>query len=317
MRNLIGTLIGKTDDLADEVFRARSIEVELTPRGPGLRRIEDLLRRALQRLGDSEFLDDYDADHQEDFRPPKPPPAPPSVKGSEYGSWYKGSDGVHSADWERKARTPPNSFTDSYTARRQRRSPAIRRSLIEGSIPEEEFDSEAERFAMEDLPPGTPPPEHMIGRSRVPPHIASRFPRQQPQEQEQEPEEYEDEPEYEESVITEPLRSPTPEQIPRSPEDIRPLPYRPVTMEDEVSDYSEGEDLPPRPPTRSQAPPPEPIDLPTPVRSGEGLPEQPTGPHMRPPYPAGGMPPPPPGMGNMPRPMLPRIAGVRDPISTT
>jgi hypothetical protein len=38
---------------------------------------------------------------------------------------------------------------------------------------------------------------------------------------------------------------------------------------------------------------------------------------MRPPYPAGGMPPPPPGMTEMPRPSLPRIAGVRDPISTT
>jgi hypothetical protein len=49
-----------------------------------------------------------------------------------------------------------------------------------------------------------------------------------------------------------------------------------------------------------------------------GLPGQ--GPAVRPGYPgASGFAnlPPPPGMQNMPRPSMPRIAGVRDPISTT
>lgn len=100
-------------------------------------------------------------------------------------------------------------------------------------------------------------------------------------------------------------------------EDQPPIPYR---QEDrypsEDGQYSEEEGD--RGPSR-RLPPPQPVDLPTPVRSPSQFPHQQFSQqgqpmNMRPPFP-GGMPPP--GMGEVPRPSLPRIAGVRDPISTT
>ena len=71
MRRLMGTLIGKTNDLASEVARSRSYEVDMSPRGPGMRRIEDLLRRALLRLGDSEFLDEYNLERDQGLQTPR------------------------------------------------------------------------------------------------------------------------------------------------------------------------------------------------------------------------------------------------------
>ena len=290
MRNLIGTLIGKTNDLASEVARSRSIDIDMSERGPGMRRIEDLLRRALLRLGDSEFLSDYD-------RPYEPEREPTSAPTERAPSIYEGSDGVHTEDWTAKAKTPANSITESY--RQRKRWSGVPTSLLEGPLEEGDFDSEAERIAMEDLPPDSPPKEYLIDKTAIPPHIAARLPRKPP------PSEYEQL--YEESIHAEPPPEPSVHEY------EQPIPYRPEEYEPEPSEYTE--DYEDRRPARP-LPPPEPVDLPTPVGSESRYPQ--IGPlPIRPPYPAGGIPPPPPGVGEMPRPSLPRIAGVRDPISTT
>ncbi|ORX41083.1 hypothetical protein BD324DRAFT_678476 [Kockovaella imperatae] len=293
MRHLIGTLIGKTNDLASEVARSRSIELDISDRGPGMRRIEDLLRRALLRLGDSEFLSDYDRPLEPEYRPREPA----TLKEEE--SMYEGTDGIYSDDWV-KAKTPANSITESY--QRKKRWSGVPASLLDGPLGDADFDSEAERIAMEYLPPDSPPDEYRIEKSTIPPNIAARLPRRR--------QDHDDEP-YEESIRTEPLLEPSPE----SERDHTPIPYRPQEYEQEPSEYSDDyEDD--RQPTRP-LPPPQPVDLPTPVQSESRYPQM-GQPPMRPPYPAGGMPPPPPpGMAEMPRPSLPRIAGVRDPISTT
>ena len=198
-------------------------------------------------------------------------------------------------------------MTDSYKHRKQWSE--VPSSLLDGPLGEGDFDSEAERIAMEDLPPDTPPAEYMIDKSTIPPHIAARLPRQQ---QPPDEEYYEEDEPYEESIHTEPLPESSPPPSKHTPP---PVPYRPEEDPERGDSIYTDDELDRRPITR--LPPPEPVDLPTPVGSESGYPQMAGGSHMRPPYPMGGMPPPPPGVGEMPRPSLPRIAGVRDPISTT
>ena len=304
MRNLLGTLIGRTDDIANEVARRRSFEAELEPRGPGLRRLEDLMRRALYRLGDSEF--------EHDLRQPLYDEK--SVYGhdtaSEYtsgrtatGSLYEGSEGMYPDDFGSRLRGPPNSFTDSFEKSR-RGWTRVPESLLDGPLPDAEFDEE---FLMANLPPDTPPSEYELGHVRVPPHIAARLPQRT----------YQSETGYAPSEYTQALGSEasTPRPPPREMEDGPPIPFRHEPLSDDQQSYYTEEDEG-RGPLRG-GPPPQPVDVPTPVRSPGHIPPTPGYPGMRPPFMAGGMPPPPPGVGEMPRPSLPRIAGVRDPISTT
>ncbi len=295
MRRLMATLIGQNNDILHEAEKRRSLEVELSPRGPGLRRIEDLLRRALLHLGDSEIAAELGRESIHDDQTGRYPE--PRVLSEEdldrEGSMYPGSEGMYSDEFNPKSKAPANSFTDSYARRRRRPFSAVPESLLEGDLPESEFD---EDFAMRDLPPQTPPAEYIIPHAQVPPHIANRTLRTPQEMQDEYPEDYSD-------YSTE--RS---EEDPQ--EQQNPVPYRPVEQSDRgPSEYGdeEGERSPVR-----RLPTPQPVDLPTPVRSPGAYPPQ-----MSAPYPRGGMPPPPPGVNEMLRPSLPRIAGVRDPISTT
>ena len=205
------------------------------------------------------------------------------------GSFFAGTDAMYTDDFNPKTRAPPNSFTDSYDPRRRQRFSAVPESLLDGELAEPDFD---EDFAMQDLPPETPPAEYVIPRARVPPNIGGRRP-PPPAQQEQQPGDDYSEHKSERS---------------EDDQDQRPLPFRPDEQYDQrQSQYSD--EAPERGPSRP-LPPPQPVDLPTPVRTPETRPTQ-----MGPSY--GGMPPPPPGFAEMPRPSLPRIAGVRDPISTT
>ncbi|OCF45693.1 hypothetical protein I317_00596 [Kwoniella heveanensis CBS 569] len=359
LRNLLGTLIGRQEDLlgrqdelAQEMARRRNFDVELPDRGPGMARLEDLLKRVLQRVGDSEFADDL-LQSQYDRKPihPASHTSTPRSQFTKEGSMYEGGDSVYSGEFDvRGKRAPPNSIASSYD--RRRRGPLS--ELPQSEIPSPEFD---EDFALAGLPPDTPPDEYISHQRNIPPHLARRIPRQTPgpapQPQiipqpmpipEESPEEvqyydekpeYEPEPEPEAELELEPEYEPEPEPVteyeptpPPVPREVTPqptpvqppIPYRTEeSYPDEEGPYQD--DAANRGPYR-QGPPPQPVDLPTPVNSPRNMPPyQPQQPGMRPGFaPAPGMPapmPPGPGMTDMPRPSLPRIAGVRDPISTT
>ncbi|WVF67946.1 hypothetical protein IAT40_002708 [Kwoniella sp. CBS 6097] len=359
LRNLLGTLIGRQEDLlgrqdelAQEMARRRNFDVELPDRGPGMARLEDLLKRVLQRVGDSEFADEL-LQSQYDKKPVYPAShvSTPRSQLTKEGSMYEGGDSVYSGEFDvRGKRAPPNSIASSYD--RRRRGPLS--ELPESEIPSPEFD---EAFALAGLPPDTPPDEYITQQRDMPPHLARRMPRQtpgpapQPQIvpqpmpiQEESPEEveyYDEQPEYEpepepeyepepepeyepepEAVTEyEPTPPPAPRELTPQPTPVQPpIPYRTEeSYPDEDGPYDA--DAAHRGPYR-QGPPPQPVDLPTPVNSPRNMPPyQPQQPGMRPGFaPAPGMPapmPPGPGMTDMPRPSLPRIAGVRDPISTT
>jgi len=318
--------MGRTDDIAQEVAKRREFDVEI-PGNPGLKRIEDLLCRALLRMGDKGMLDEMDkADAYDDRRPPKPPSAvsmeTPLSQDTREGSLFDDSNGIYSEELNPRRRAPVNSFASSYDARRKDRWSGVPTSLLDGSIPEMDFN---EDMAMADLPPDTPPEEYIVPRPQIPPHLANQLPRYRSKSQtedqyddERYPSEYAsehpgDEQEQEPSEYTEPLD--------QDEGDRTPVPYRPEDEDQQEgsTDYDEESERG----RRGRLPPPQPVDLPTPVRSDGDLPPLPPnqmgqmGQMGDPMSMYGGMPPPPPGMSQMPRPSLPRIAGVRDPISTT
>lgn len=327
MRQLLGTVIGQNHDILEQAARRRSLEVEFPNQGPSFRRLEDLLRRALLKLGDSEFLEDYPP-----MKGPPPvhhgePRTPTEADYDREGSMYNGTGSVFTDEIGPKHLAPPNSYASSYDERRKRPFSGVPDSLLDGSIPEGDFDEE---FAMQNLPPQDPPKEQVFTRTpgpprsllhRKPPPAAAPAPAQpvpQPYvEPYQSSEEYVDEqPELE----PEPELPPVPDEEPAEPtqqyRDEVPQPYHDEQQYEQDPSIYDDEEYD-RAPTRN-LPPPQPVDLPTPVRTPPQQPYPPPfGGSMRPPYPAGGMPPPPPGMTEMPRPSLPRIAGVRDPISTT
>ncbi|WVQ95510.1 hypothetical protein IAU59_002607 [Kwoniella sp. CBS 9459] len=359
LRNLLGTLIGRQEDLlgrqdelAQEMARKRNFDVELPNRGPGMARLEDLLKRVLQRVGDSEFADEVlQSQHDKKALHPASHVSTPRSQATKEGSMYEGGDSVYSGEFDiRGKRAPPNSIASSYD--RRKRGPLS--ELPESELPSPEFD---EDFALAGLPPDTPPDEYISHQRQIPPHLARRMPRQTPgptpqtqfvaqpmpipEESPEEVEYYDEEPEYEPEPEPEYVPEPEPEYEaepqpvteyeptpPPAPKDLTPqpspvqppIPYRTEeSYPDDEGPYED--DAAHRGPYR-QGPPPQPVDLPTPVNSPRNMPPyQPQQPGMRPGFaPAPGMPapmPPGPGMNDMPRPSLPRIAGVRDPISTT
>ena len=334
MRNMLGALIGRTNDIAEQVSRAREFEI-IAPR-PELARIEGLLRKTLSRLGDSEMNIWADPKTVGVEQPPMAKRSkPPSSIRTETGSMYGGSEGTFFDQIGAKVKVPASSFHENYDPSRKRWT-GIPESLLDGDLPSPDFDAE---FQIANLPPDTPPEEYELGRIEVPDFIRG-VPRQN-RSRSVPPEEYKSN--YEQTEYgTSPQQPPQP--FPKDPSpvststqpdvrehdfaDIRPVPVR----QDEIYDdeHTEGsvDDDYRRGPSRP-APPPQPVHVPAPVRSPGNLPpnQGPPGPGMMPPFAPGmsgmpGMPgpmgmPPPPGMGDMPRPNMPRIAGVRDPISTT
>lgn len=288
----------------DEVARRRSYEVELPPLTGAQKRLEDMMRQILKKLGGGEEYDEYRPEFGS-----SPPPSPPATAYTKDGSMYGGTASLLSEDKGMgKARAPAPSFTSSYD--RKKRFSGVPDSLLNGSIEGGEFD----HYNMDDLPPDDPPREHIIPHVQVPPHLVRHRRQQSETPTPIIPPVIPEEPEYEES-IPEPVEDKRPNQqayaetqseSPSPP----PVPYK----DDTPSEYTDGYD-------RGHAyrgPPPQAVDLPTPVNSQRNLPTNGPGympgmPMGRPPYP-GMMPP---GAMNMPRPSLPRIAGVRDPISTT
>jgi hypothetical protein len=322
MRNLLGTLIGRTNDLAAGE--------------PRLQRIERLLERALMRIG------------EDDLPPPAKPPSRrdsddelppflfeesdsyrPSPARTYTGSMYSGSNAMYSDEFGPKIKQPANSFTQSYDKRK--RWSAVPSSLLDGDLPASEFDEE---FIMNNLPPDTPASEYDIQPVQIPPHIAEKLNQQRMArgQQQQQPYEARVETEYEPSEYTEyedespqqeePITSQSSQdkELPTPPSegDRTPIGFRQEQIPDDDRGYDSSSSYDGRGPIRN-LPPPQPVDVPTPVRSPGQLPPpmMQNYPGMRPPFMPGGMPPMPPGMGEMPRPSLPRIAGVRDPISTT
>lgn len=352
LRNLLGTLIGRQEDLlgrqdmmARELERKRSFDVQLPDRGTGLARLEDLLKRVLNRVGDSDPANEYRPTFEEKKDYLASHFATPTTEGTVEGSMYGGGGSVYSSEFDGPGRrAPANSMSSRYERSHLGPLSNVPESLIEGEIPSPEFDDD---FALSGLPPDTPPQEFIPRQPQGRPKFSNTALRQQHQiststqpgplpapqhstaQEYREPEYNEEgyEPaaeqavtEYEPSVQSDPELMPHPakETTAQQSPDQPPVPFR--TEENYQDDYEpyQGETYA-RGPAR-QAPPPQQLNLPTPVNSPRNMPPyhaQP-GPSMRPPFPPGfGMPPPGPGMVDMPRPSLPRIAGVRDPISTT
>lgn len=301
MRRLLGTVIGQNNDLMQA---RRSYDVDLPPSGPGMRRIEDLLRRALYRLGDSDVMEEdglnkYPADLGDLLTP--------STPGRE-GSWYRGGNSIYSSEFDPRYGAPDGSYTSEHAKRIRGKASPAPSDLLDPYVGSPEFD---EDFAMQNLPPETPPSDFVAPKTMLPPHLADHLRGQRPQPRPQTP--------RAESVYTEEAY-PSEPQLPETPKHQTPVPYHPsAPPTDDMTVYSDDDQR--RGPARPM-PPPQPVDLPTPVGSKEnyniGGPAP--GPAVRPGFPGasgiGGMPPPP-GIAEMARPSLPRIAGVRDPISTT
>jgi len=137
MRRLMATLIGQNNDILHEAEKRRSLEVELSPRGPGLRRIEDLLRRALLHLGDSEIAAELGRESIHDDQTGRYPE--PRVLSEEdldrEGSMYPGSEGMYSDEFNPKSKAPANSFTDSYARRRRRPFSAVPSQNLMKTLP--------------------------------------------------------------------------------------------------------------------------------------------------------------------------------------
>lgn len=346
LRNLLGTLIGRQEDLlgrqdmlARELERKRSFDVQLPDRGPGLARLEDLLERVLNRVGDSNFDDEYRPTVQNNKDYLASHFATPKTEGTIEGSMYGGGESVYSSEFDgRGRRAPVNSMSSGCKRRRLGPSERAPESLIESEIPSPDFDDD---FALSGLPPDTPPQEFISrqpqGRPKlftkslrqhsqpVPQHVPQHSTAQEYHGPEYNEEEYE--PDAEQPVTEyEPSVQPDPEPTPYPAEEttVQQSPIHPSvslrTEKDYHDDYRPYQDETyTRGPAR-QAPPPQQLNLPTPVNSSRNMPPYHArpGPSMRPPFPPGfSMPLPGPGMTDMPRPNLPRIAGVRDPISTT
>jgi hypothetical protein len=358
MRQLLGTLIGRTDDILHETAKRQAFEIEMSPKGPSLGRIEDLLRRLLFRAGDTELTGEYEKGAN-GYIPPlrrfedgMDEPETPSEEWEPEASMYRGGDSVSTAGPGRR-RAPPPSHTSSFI-RAQDRNSLTSDSHNTDRTETPGFDDE---FAIKNLPPDIPPRGHIEIRSQAPPNIVKR--KGGPQQQSVQPgqeyyipgpartEEYAPESEYGEQYqdqYQEPSEGswdggeePEKQQdqgqlmeddhpLPPTPSDIHPIPIPAPGSQSpykrQPSLYSAddgGHRLPVRTP-----PTPQPIGLPSPVnsedqrRGGYGYPSGQPG--MRPGVSGGpGMPgmPMPPGMMDMPRMSMPRIAGVRDPISTT
>ena len=332
MRNLLGTVIGQNNDLRDEMNRRRSYEVELPPQDPRFRRLEDLLRRALLHLGDTDIAEELDRIPSHPSHPITPGgPRAYDANGrpieDEYpeGSMYEGGGSIYSDEFNPKVKAPVNSVTSDY-ARRQNGFSPVPSSLLDGSLGDPEFDDE---FAIQNLPSEIPPSPYRsrhvqvpqalsnLRRKAAPPPPAPREPSIQ------EEEEYYEEPEPSPEPPVEEPQAPTPvsevtQPLPRSPSVQSPVPYRDEVPQEPEGDQWDEEDDPGR--SARRLPPPLPVDLPTPVRSPRDMPQGPpvppfSGPAPFRPWHPGG--PTGPGYAEYPRPSLPRAAGVRDPISTT
>ncbi|KAL7422817.1 hypothetical protein Q5752_002113 [Cryptotrichosporon argae] len=327
MTHLLGTVLGQQSDIMHELARRRTFDVELDgSRNITLPRIEDLLRRLLLRVGDSEYGDDI---------PLKPRVMAPAHYRKDDDERRSVSTRPASMDWDGRSvfsdeaghRAPARPSSEATSRRRADDISTVPSSLLKGDVGSPDFDDD---FAVAHLPPASPPHEHATPRPAVAPPAFRRRqqappPMQPVQEEYEYPQEYEDEYEPE----PEPEPEPSPEQEDEA-EVERSLPSEPIEDEpehaaerppvpyvqdeyDEDSYEDEAEEAYARQPSR-RLPPPQPVDLPTPV--GEEPPRPFPGPQQFPPsmqqqFMPGSVPDMP------PRPSLPRIAGVRDPISTT
>jgi hypothetical protein len=142
MRSMLGTLLGRTNDILDAQLKAR--KSESSTRGPTLHRIEDLLRRLLVRSGDSEIADEMGYEPEDRHFPPAPPflrQQKSERNPSEYtdASSFKGGSGsIYSDQVLRRAPAPPGSFTSAYD--REGRMTPVADSLLDGELPGIDFD---------------------------------------------------------------------------------------------------------------------------------------------------------------------------------
>ncbi|WVR08584.1 hypothetical protein IAU60_005639 [Kwoniella sp. DSM 27419] len=329
MRNLLGTILGRQEDLlskqaelAEDMLKAKRRKNFVHDGSPRMARMEDMLERLLHRIGNSELIDELSQPGWQDKtgHPASHLPTPAFERTPE-GSMYDGQDSAYFSDARPSGQQAPANSVASSFDRKQRGPPSdIRSSVIEGSVAEPDFDDE---FALAGLPPDTPPEQWAPRQLHVPTHLAYKIQRRRPPAA---TEEVSEEDAVDDQLDTE--REQEAEYVPTfvggerelSPESspvLPPIPYR--TEEEQYQDDDDHYEEEPhsRGPYR-QGPTPQPVDLPTPVNSLRNVP--PYQPGMRPGFaPVQGMPAPMPGPGmtDMPRPSLPRIAGVRDPISTT
>lgn len=293
MRRLLGNLIGQQNDMLQH-RQAGS---------PGQRRMEDMLRRVLYRLGDDvpELEESGGDGHDEENASP-----------AKVGSWYKGNDGSIFSDDIKRMYEGPNGSVASSERRRLHGGPPspIPSELLDPYAESPDFD---DKLAINNLPLSRPPSDYILPPNVIPPQMAKHL--RYHQDQPQRPMQARVESVYTEDAYSEDQKSPSSEIQPPIPMKLPP----PDNDDEHSSSYDESEIA--RHPARP-LPPPKPLDLPTPVGSRENLNMHGSGPgpSIRPGYPGmnqfGNLPPPP-GVAQMPRPSMPRIAGQRDPISTT
>ena len=301
MSRLLSTVVGQNSDILQKVARRQA---ELSPRGTSLRRLEDLMHRTLLRLGEQELATELEAGMESSYNEARSiTPSLGTLTEADWhheGSIYTGTEASYSQDWHLENRSPANSLAETYARHRRGGSAGDVESLFDVDIRDPDF---GEKSAIQSISFDTPPPEYAVPHVRVPSQIA-RHPRGPPAAHaDGKPPEsgHNDHPDH--------VTDGSQDEV-RQEQNETPIPYRPEEQhEREMSEYDS--DAVNRGASR-RLPPPQPVDLPTPVRSPGAYPQLQTGPSY-----STGVPPPLPGMGSIPRPSLPRIAGARDPISTT
>ncbi|WOO79595.1 uncharacterized protein LOC62_02G003121 [Vanrija pseudolonga] len=238
MGHLLGLVMGQQKDIIEELAYRRELDAE----GPA--RMEAMFAQILHQL-------EANAYHQKPLAPlPRKRPASSESWSEVEGDFYPGSQSVYSGDFGQRTPAPPNTL-HSATSLLSR----IPESLLEDDTLEPEFDEE---YEVGNLPPASPAHEQKQYRTEVPEAVV----RQRNQQLEYESEvEDEEAAEDVERVLADPAPAPaTPPQ--------RPIPYRQPQADERPEEETVYRDEQPerrRPTTR--APPPEPVELPTPVNS--------------------------------------------------
>lgn len=301
IRDGVDEILDRSDAMLDEQQKLRELFEDQLPaqkdqmpgRVPTLYRIEDLLLRLLVRSGDSEILDEVG------FRKDMLAADSPNRSASAHSrfstdetdaSVFSNEDGLH-------APPPPGSLaTDFRQSRRGDNASQVSSSLL---VTTPRIDGELdEGWELQNLPDGSPPP-HRERRRPAPPDLSFlRRPGEFPEKF------YDDEDPGYGAESQHDAASPEPSPQPRPVPAPRPVPVTGRVGQDLPRTPESRTPTPPRPRTHRPGPVPEPLRIPSPVMPGRPSNMAPTS--FRP-NPSLTMP--------MPRPS--RLAGTREPMTTT
>jgi len=298
-------ILGRSEIILDEQQKMRELLEDKIPwqkdhmagRVPTLHRIEDLLLRLLVRSGDSEILDE--AGYRKNIPPSADGPNQSASAHSRF-STDETDTSVFSSEDGLRAPPPPGSLATSFRPSHGDRASRISSSLL---VTTPRIDGELdENREMQNLPDGSPPPRRERNRPMPPDLPYLRKPYVVPESIHSE-----DQEDGEERYATgsrQDATSPTESIPPRTGPASRPIPVAGRPGHDLPRTPESSSPTLPRPRTHRPGPVPEPLNIPSPVMPGRPSNMAPSS--FRP---SASM--------SMPMPRPSRLAGTREPMTTT